>query len=82
MSSKMLRENDLKYIRAMLLDSDPVVTAPGLAEEVGVTQQAAHKKLQRLEERGLVRSKEAGSSAVVWWVSEKGKDAYSASVET
>ncbi|WP_394337725.1 MarR family transcriptional regulator [Halobellus sp. Atlit-38R] len=63
----------------MLLNKDPVVTAPELADAVGVTQQAAHKKLQGLKERGLVRSKEAGSSAVVWWVTEAGRDAYAES---
>ena len=73
----MVRENDLMYLRAMLLHADPVVTAPELADEVGVTQQAAHKKLQSLENRGLVRSKPAGASAVVWWVTEDGRNAYS-----
>jgi len=76
MSEVMVRENDLKYLEAMLLHADPVVSAPELADEVSVTQQAAHKKLQNLEQRDLVRSKQVGSAAVVWWVTEAGRDAY------
>ena len=78
----MVRDNDLKYLRAMLLNPDPVITAPELADDVGVTQQAAHKKLKGMKDRGLVNSKPAGSSAVVWWVSENGKAAYYESRET
>ena len=51
-------------------------TAVELAEDVGVTQQAAHSKLSNLEDRGLVRSKEVGSRARVWWITDEGRRAY------
>ena len=48
----------------------PVLTAVDVAEELDITQQAAHSKLQRAHERGAVERKTVGSRAVVWWVEE------------
>ncbi|MDQ2055961.1 MarR family transcriptional regulator [Halobellus sp. H-GB7] len=70
------KQSDVKYIREMILSPDPVVTAVELAEEVGVSQQAAHSKLEDLEERGLVESKAVGSRAVVWWLTVEGRRVY------
>jgi len=71
-----LNESDRKYLQQAILNPDPVFTAVELAEDVGVTQQAAHSKLTNLEDRGLVRSKEVGSRARVWWVTDEGRRAY------
>lgn len=70
------RESDVKYLCAMVEDADPVLTAPELAEKVGVSQQAAHSKLKDLRERGLVKSKAAGARSVVWWVTTDGREVY------
>lgn len=70
------RESDVKYLRAMAHSADPVVTAPELADIVGVTQQAAHSRLQEMEERGLVKRKKVGSRSVVWWLTTDGLEAY------
>jgi len=74
-----LKESDKRYLRAAITQPDPVFTAVELADEVGVTQQAAHSKLGNLEDRDLVRSKEVGSRARVWWVTDEGKRAYAES---
>jgi len=74
--AEVLNESDRKYLRQAILYPDPVFTAVELAEEVGVTQQASHSKLSNLEDRGLVRSKEVGSRARVWWVTDEGRRAY------
>ena len=75
----MVGKNDLKYLRALLVNPDPVVTATEVADEVGVTQQASHKKLAGLEARGLVLSKKVGANARVWWLTTDGRRAYSES---
>jgi len=77
MGSDVVRESDIKYIRAILLNPDPIVTATELSESVDVTQQATHKKLVDLEDRGLVSSKKVGANARVWWLTPTGKEAYS-----
>lgn len=78
----MATANDAEYLEAMLLHPDPVLTAPELADRLGVTQQAAHKKLSRLYENGFVEKKDAGSNAVVWWLTPEGKTAYDQSSES
>jgi len=79
MARATLNESDKKYLRAAVMNPDPVFTAVEVADDVDVTQQAAHSKLSGLEERGLVRSKEVGSRARVWWVTDAGKRAYAES---
>lgn len=69
-------ESDVRYLRAIFNHPDPVVTAPELADEVGVTQQAAYDKLAAMRDRGLVKSKKAGARSVVWWLTTDGIDAY------
>ena len=48
--------------------TQPVLTATEVAEQLGITQQGAHHKLQRAHEKGAVEKKKVGSRAVVWWV--------------
>ncbi|WP_373189956.1 hypothetical protein [Halolamina sp.] len=79
MPSGTLKESDEKYLRAAVMNPDPVVTAVEVADAVGVTQQAAYSKLSGLEERGFIRSKGVGSRAKVWWVTDSGKRAYAES---
>lgn len=81
MSGVDYRKSDVKYLRAIARSADPVVTAPELAEMVGVTQQAAHSRLQQMEERGLVKRKKVGSRSVVWWLTTDGLEAYKESTE-
>ena len=47
---------------------EPVLTATEVADQLGITQQGAHHKLQRAHERGAVEKKKVGARAVVWWV--------------
>lgn len=49
---------------------EPVLTAVEVAEALGITQQAAHSRLSRANEQGLVERKKVGSRAVVWWLSD------------
>lgn len=45
----------------------PIVTAVEVAEEFGVTQQAAHQQLTEMHENGEMERRKVGSRAVVWW---------------
>lgn len=46
---------------------EPIITAPEVAEEFGVSQQAAHQRLQQMHEQGEMARKKVGGSAVAWW---------------
>lgn len=47
--------------------ADPVLTAVEVSDELGVSQQAAHRKLSKAHDRGELKRKKAGARAVVWW---------------
>ena len=76
MAESEWRSSDVRYLRAIIESGDPVVTATELADEVGVSQQAAYSKLADMKDRGLVRSKKVGARARVWWITTTGRDAY------
>lgn len=47
---------------------DPVLTAVEVADELGISQQAAHARLSRAHEQGTIERKKTGARSVVWWV--------------
>ncbi len=53
---------------------DPVLSAVEVAEEMEITQQAAHAKLTKAHEQGCVKRKKVGSRAVVWWFPDQDCD--------
>ncbi|SHG37830.1 helix-turn-helix domain-containing protein [Halobaculum gomorrense] len=79
MTNPGLRDSDIKYLRALYMSPDPVVTSSEVAKDAGVSQQAAYSKLNDLEERGLVMSKKSGSRSRVWWLTTEGRQAYAES---
>lgn len=62
---KMTEDEILNFIRE---HHEPVVTASEIAEEFDVTNGAAIYRLNQLKKNGRVRPKEAGSSALVWYM--------------
>lgn len=46
---------------------EPFLTAPEIADELGVTRQAVSYRLKQMEEKGLVSSKRTGARAIGWW---------------
>lgn len=70
------KDSDIRYIQAIMQIPDPVVTAVEIANLVNVSQQAAHRKLEDMNDRNLVRKKKVGSRAVIWWLTEEGNDVY------
>jgi len=53
---------------------EPVLTAVEVAAVMGITQQAAHAKLARAHDEGVIERKKVGSRAVVWWPSNQASD--------
>lgn len=53
---------------------DPVLTAPEVADKLGITQQAAYARLSQAAERDELERKKVGSRAVVWWLSNHASD--------
>ena len=62
---------DVEFLLAFLADPAPVMTAAEIGEQVGITRQGAHSRLESLEQRGLVASA-MKASARVWWLTEAG----------
>lgn len=50
--------------------SDPVLTASEVADELSLSRRGAFKRLRDLAERGVLESKQVGSSSKVWWYPE------------
>jgi predicted ArsR family transcriptional regulator len=48
-------------------DGCPVHTVPDLAEQLPLGQDGIRKRLKKLEKREVVKSRDVGARAVVWW---------------
>jgi predicted ArsR family transcriptional regulator len=60
-------------VRSVLIDANEPVTATEVGERLSITNRAALNKLNELRDTGDVRRKQAGASAVVWWLA-RGED--------
>jgi len=58
----------------MVQSTDPGLTAQEIAEEFDKTRQWGGQRLRKLDDRGLVNSKNPGGNARFYWVSDEGKD--------
>jgi DNA-binding Lrp family transcriptional regulator len=48
--------------------ADPILTATEVAEQLPMGRRGALKRLNNLEDRGVLKSKEVGSGSRVWWL--------------
>jgi len=62
---------DVEFLLVFLADPAPVLTAAEIGEQIGITRQGAHSRLESLEQRGFVDSA-MKASARVWWLTEEG----------
>jgi len=60
--------------RILALHPEPVVTAADVHEEMDMTQRGAQERLKSLVKDGYLASKRVGSSAVVFWLTDKGRN--------
>lgn len=70
MSAPMASDNEQSLEDVFRGADDPVLTAVEVAERMGVSQQAAHRKLSDAHEEDTVKRKKAGARAVVWWMDD------------
>lgn len=69
------RVEDTEILREIRLHPDPVITAQELSERVDYTADGVRRRLYTLEEKGLVTRREVGANAVVWWLTDEGRQA-------
>ncbi|PSP92329.1 hypothetical protein BRC87_00380 [Halobacteriales archaeon QS_4_66_20] len=50
----------------------PALGTSDIAEEIGISQQATHRHLKRLEEDELVESRKV-ARARIWWLTDEGE---------
>jgi len=65
--------SDEELLREIRLLPDPVITATELVDSVKMTRQGVNNRLTELVESGHLRSKQVGSRAVVYWLTETGR---------
>jgi len=68
------RVDDVEILREMVLHPDPVITSKELSGRINYSQDGARRRLHDLQDAGYVTSRTVGSNAVVWWVTEDGRD--------
>lgn len=66
--------SDAEFLREMRLLPDPVVTAGEVSERVDMTRQGVNSRLDEMVDSGYVKRKEVGSRAVVYWLTDSGKE--------
>jgi DNA-binding transcriptional ArsR family regulator len=64
--------SDEELLRSMHMAYKPALGTTEIAEMVGISQQAASKRLNRLEEERLVESDKIGN-ARAWWLTDYGR---------
>ena len=62
---------DEEIIWQMYIRTDPAFGATEIGGFVGMSRQGIHDRLEELEERELVDSKQPGRDRI-WWLTEKG----------
>lgn len=73
MSEDMARTasvSDEEILEALETPESPVATVGDVEGDLSIGGDAIRYRLQKLEERGVVKSKKVGARAVVWWRSE------------
>lgn len=66
--------SDADVLKVFALTADPALSAPEVAERLDITQQAAHSRLSRMANDGLLRTKKIGARARIYWLTDKGRD--------
>jgi len=64
--------SDEELLRSMHMAYKPALGTTEIADMVGISQQAASKRLSRLEEERLIESDKIGN-ARAWWLTDNGR---------
>jgi len=65
--------SDIELLREVYLSPDPIVTTTELAERTGYSRQAVNYRFQNFIEDGLLQSRDVGSRATVYWLTDAGQ---------
>lgn len=68
------KQSPEEICQIVALHPEPVVTAADVHEEMDMTQRGAQDRLKSLAEKGYLNSKKVGASALVFWLSDKGRN--------
>lgn len=63
-----------ELLQEIRLLPDPVVTAKEITERVDLENATVNRKLDDLVESGYLKEKKVGASAVVYWMTEQGRE--------
>lgn len=63
---------DQEILAVMRQRSEPFVTAPDVAQAVGLSRQRARLRLERLKDEGKIERAKVGGNAVVYWIPDDG----------
>jgi DNA-binding transcriptional ArsR family regulator len=74
MTGPSRRVGDDEILKEMALAGAPVVTVSKLAEVFDYSSENIRYRLGRLEDEGVVDSMRVGSSAKVYWLTDKGQE--------
>ena len=69
------RQSDEEICRIIALHPELVVTVSDVYEEMDMTKRGAQERLKSLADEGYLNSKKVGSSGLVFWLTQEGKEA-------
>lgn len=61
-------------MRVIALHPEPVITAADIHEELDLRRASALARLNTLADEGYLEKKQVGSSAVVFWMTDLGRE--------
>jgi DNA-binding MarR family transcriptional regulator len=73
MAGKNRQVSNEELLRAVALSPDPIVTAPEIADRVNLTRQGVNNRLPELVEQGLLKKRQVGAKAIVYWLTDEGR---------
>jgi len=67
--------SDEEILHVLFESTDPFLTTTEVADEIGLSQPGALKRLRELEHKGYVANKKAGNSNT-WWITGEDYQSY------
>lgn len=58
---------DSEILSVFRSSSDPVLTTGEVASQLDITHRGVRDRLEKLDEKGDIKSKKVGARAKVWW---------------
>lgn len=65
---------DEEILQEVALSRGPVVTAPELADRLGISSSAVNKRFDDLVEDGYLNERQVGAKAIVYWLTDEGRE--------